>query len=86
VYSGIVLLDVTNFTATVLFGLNPFALMTMLNPGSAGPQVGDTSSFGSAKTVKSIILPRPKIPKTNDVEINPNLSKRYIPSNYYTAC
>jgi hypothetical protein len=86
VYSGILLSDVTNFTATVLFGLNPFALMTMLNPGSAGPQVGDTSSFGSANTVRSIILARPKIPKTNAVEINPNLSRGYISSYYYNTC
>jgi hypothetical protein len=59
--------------------------MTMLNPGSAGPQVGETSTLGSAKAVKYIILVRPKIAKANTVEINANFPIRYISSYYYTT-
>ena len=59
--------------------------MTMLNPGSAGPQVGETSTLGYAKAVKYIILVRPKIAKANTVEINANFHIRYISSYYYTT-
>ncbi len=35
---------------TLLLGLKPFALITILNPGSAGPQVGETCTIGAPKT------------------------------------
>jgi hypothetical protein len=76
--SGILLSDPTNFTATVLFGLNPFAFMTTLKPGHSGPWVGEISTLGSAKTVINMILANPKMPNAIIAEISGRFPIRYI--------
>jgi hypothetical protein len=58
--------------------VNPFAFITILNPGSCGPQVGEISTFGSANAVKTVILASPKIPKANTAVVNANLLIWYI--------
>jgi hypothetical protein len=46
--------------------------MTILNPGSDGPQVGEISTIGSAKAAIIAILTAPKIIKVDIATINAN--------------
>jgi len=62
----------------MLFGLNPFAFITMLKPGSDGPHVGDISTLGSANAVKRDIPANPEIPKAIKPNTNSNLDTMYI--------
>jgi hypothetical protein len=50
----------------------------MLNPGSAGPQVGERSTAGLAKAVKTIVLAKPKIPRATTPKIKVNFLTGYI--------
>jgi len=55
--------------------LNPFAFITILNPGSAGPHVGEISTLGSANALDTNIPARLKKPKANPIVVNTSIFK-----------